>query len=398
MSNQNAVQLAFAQAQGGKIERMTLLQLVGYELDLTETQRQAARSRYEAVGNWIADGEAPEFESAVISPQGSIALGTATKPVGGNEFDVDLICHLPNVTPSAHPSAIKHLVGARLRHNARYADMLEEKQRCWRLNYAGEFHLDITPSIPNPYCNNGGELVPDKKLREWKPTNPRGYRARFEQYAAIEPRFEVQFAEARKRATVEPLPQGGDAKGALRLIVQVCKRHRDIYFLTHDRDLAPVSVILTTLAAWSYAHCARASVYASELDLLMDVVRTMPLFIERQERDGRTYYVIPNETTSGENFADKWNTDPRLAVAFFDWHAVLMKTLADVQDLRGIDQLGKSLSASFGESIASPAIGRLTGTITSARQGGLLSVAPGLGLSVGRDRGVAVRSNTFFGR
>ncbi|TAM48265.1 MAG: nucleotidyltransferase [Gammaproteobacteria bacterium] len=385
-----------AQPQDSNIERMTLLQLMGHELDLTETQRETAQSRYEAVGNWIADEDAPELESAVISPQGSIALGTATKPIGANEFDVDLISHLSRVTPSTPPWAVKRLVGERLRQNARYAEVLEEKQRCWRLNYAGEFHLDITPSIPNPECSNGGELVPDKKLREWKPTNPKGYRARFEQYASIEPRFEVQFAEARKRASVEPLPPVG-GKNALRLIVQICKRHRDIYFLTRNRDLAPVSIILTTLAAWSYARCARANVYPSELALLIDVAKTMPLFIQRQEHDGRIYYLIPNETTSGENFADKWNTDDRLAGAFFEWHSALLKTLADVQELRGIDQIGKSLSESFGESIVTPAIARLTGMVTSARQGGLLSVAPGLGLAVGRAHGVAVRSNTFFG-
>ena len=31
--------------------------------------------------------------------------------------------------------------------------------RCWRLSYANEFHMDITPSIPNPNCRFGGELV-----------------------------------------------------------------------------------------------------------------------------------------------------------------------------------------------------------------------------------------------
>jgi hypothetical protein len=42
------------------------------------------------------------------------------------------------------------------------------------LNYAREYHLDISPTIINVDCDNGGELVPDKKLREFKPTNPKG--------------------------------------------------------------------------------------------------------------------------------------------------------------------------------------------------------------------------------
>jgi hypothetical protein len=39
MLNQNAIQPSFVQLQDGKIERMALLQLIGHEIDLTETQR-----------------------------------------------------------------------------------------------------------------------------------------------------------------------------------------------------------------------------------------------------------------------------------------------------------------------------------------------------------------------
>ena len=60
--------------------------------------------------------------------------------------------------------------------------LLEEMCRCWRLLsdfYANEFHLDITPSVPNMACVNGGELVPDEDLRTWKASNPRGFKALF---------------------------------------------------------------------------------------------------------------------------------------------------------------------------------------------------------------------------
>ena len=52
---------------------------------------------------------------------------------------------------------MKKTIGDRLRANGYYAPLLEEKPRCWRLSYANEFHLDITPSIPNLECANGGE-------------------------------------------------------------------------------------------------------------------------------------------------------------------------------------------------------------------------------------------------
>lgn len=77
------------------------------------------------------------------------------------ELDVDLARHLPSAGPVSHLWAGKALIGDRLKAHATHASTLEEMQRCWRLCYANEFRLDITPSIANPACGNGGELVPD---------------------------------------------------------------------------------------------------------------------------------------------------------------------------------------------------------------------------------------------
>jgi hypothetical protein len=76
---------------------------------------------------------------------------------------------------------------------------------------------------------------------------------------------------ARADADIEPFPQRSRFKGLLCRIVQIAKRHRDVYFLKHEVALAPISVIITTLAAWSYEYCVRTSVYDSELDVLYDV-------------------------------------------------------------------------------------------------------------------------------
>jgi hypothetical protein len=79
------------------------------------------------------------------------------------EFDVDLICLVLGLTARMPPAALKHLIGDRLCQNARYAPILEEKKRCWRLNYSRQFHVDVSRTIVNPACTNGGELVPEKK-------------------------------------------------------------------------------------------------------------------------------------------------------------------------------------------------------------------------------------------
>lgn len=373
------------------------------QIDLTESQYETAKDRYEAVSAWLAESESSFLKVASIYAQGSIALGTANKPIGRDEFDVDLVCHLPSVGAGSDPAAVKALIGGRLKAHATYASMLEEKQRCWRLCYANEFHLDITPSIPNPACGNGGELVPDRALLTWKPTNPKGYTARFEQYAALRPRLYLrEAAVAGKRADVEDFPEQEMSKPLLKRIVQMLKRHRDVAFAARGRaEVAPISIILTTLAARSYAHCTTGFVYADTYELILDVVRRMPEFIVVDERNGRLFYFIENETTAGENFADKWNLDPRLPQAFYGWHREAIAMLEELVGVEGKDRLGQALQKSFGASqeAVRRAMAPLASAVGNARAAGSLLVAPSLGVVTAPAAGrVSVRPNTFFGR
>lgn len=373
------------------------------QIDLTDSQYETAKDRYETVSAWLAEGESPPLKVASIYAQGSIAVGTANKPIVGAEFDVDLVCHMPSVGPNSNPAAVKALIGDRLKDDATYASMLEEKQRCWRLCYANEFHLDITPSIPNLACRNGGEFVPDRALSAWKPTNPKGYAARFEQYAALRPRLYLREAAiTAKRAEVEDFPEQEMRKPPLKRIVQLLKRHRDVSFTAPGRSaLAPISIILATLAARSYAHCTTRYVYADTYELILDVARRMPEFIVVDERDGRPYYFIENETTAGENFADKWNLDPRLPRAFYGWHRDAIVMLEELVAIEGKDRLGQALQKSLGASreAVQGAMATLTTAVGNARAAGSLLVAPSLGLvtspAVGR---MNVRPHTFFGR
>ena len=193
-------------------------------------------------------------------------------------------CQTPSIQVS--PAALKKAIGDCLRANGNYAPLVEEMPRCWRLNYADEFHMDITPSIPNPGCR-GGELVPDKTSRQWKASNPKGYKQLFEQRAKLVPviRLRKTSVADSARASVEPYPEAGGFRGILRRTVQIAKRHRDIVFID-DPDVAPLSVIITTLASRSYEWCVTNREYDNELDLLLDVIRHMPDTIEARRVDG----------------------------------------------------------------------------------------------------------------
>jgi len=379
-----------------KAQLIGVLEHMCRSLELTDTQSEQARKRYQGAGEWLATAPDPILRHLTIFLQGSTALLTTVKPIARNEHDVDLVAHNPHAAP-VHPTQMKKAIGDRLRANAHYAPLLVEMARCWRLDYANEFHLDITPSIPNHQCSNGGELVPDKALKLWTPTHPKGYRRLFEQRASLKPRFRNTPLDGGFRSEIEPYPTMHALKGILRRTVQITKRHRDVYFEHRDASLAPISIIITTLASQSYQYCVTGFVYDSEFDLLCDIVRNMPAFIQTAIAGGRLQWFIWNETTQGENFAEKWCADPRRAEAFFTWHTRVLADLEKLLAARGLDHLQKSLADSFGQVPVTKAFDALTTAVSAARNTGRLAVSPTAGLLAASAVATPVRANTFFG-
>lgn len=371
-----------------------VLERLGQKIDLPPTQYERAEQAYKAVAEWLAGSDDPRLATAHISAHGSIRLQTAIRHLLGKEFDVDLICLLPDVTPHTPPSVVKRLIGDRLLANARYAHA-KEKNRCWQIRYVNDFHLDVTPAIYNPYCRNGGLLVPDKDTDSWKATHPFGYAERFELRAKLQGQFHfAKFAEARDaKAGIEALPEHQVFKGVLKRGVQLVKWNRDIYFSTKNPDVAPISVIQTTLLAWSYERAIRARVYDDELELLLESIRGMPDFIELRH-DG---FWIPNETTEGENFAEKWNTHPGRREAFYAWHTQALATIEKAVGAEGEDDLAKHLSEGFGRATVDAAFNEMNAKVEAARQAGRLGLGAG-GLVAGVSAATATKSHTFFGR
>jgi hypothetical protein len=214
------------QARQTKI--VELLERVCESLELSPSQYALAKQRYEGVGQCLAVSKEPLLRDIAVFLQGSAALRTTVKPIGVNEYDVDLVAHVPDLDVQVSPAALKKAIGDCLHGNGNYAPLLEEMPRCWRLNYANEFHMDITPSIRNPACLFGGELVPDRSLKIWKPSNPRVYRRLFEERAKLSPQIRFHTRIAADSASVEPYPEAGGFKGILRRTVQIAKRHRDM--------------------------------------------------------------------------------------------------------------------------------------------------------------------------
>lgn len=384
-----------------KAEVFGLLERIGEALDLTDSQYENAQARSIAVGEWLASSTDPLLANIEVYVQGSISLGTAVKPIAYDEYDADLVARTLGLSISTSPMALKTAIGNRLKAHSLYAASLEEKQRCWRLSFAGDLHLDITPSIMNPACGKGGELVPDKKLAIWKPTNPTGYRSLFEHRAALQPKLRMVKAMdgIRADAQVVAFPEQMERKGVLRRTVQVLKRNRDVFFQAYDPRLAPLSVIITTLAAQSYEYCVKTFEFDNPYDLLRATVSFMPVFIHVEVIGGERRWHVWNETTRGEDFAEKWNDEPDRAAAFFQWHGQVLQDIDRLIEVDGLDRLKKSLSATLGPQPVSRAFSSMTSAVSAARKSGTLKVAAAVGLTATAAAGAAtsVRANTFFG-
>jgi len=296
------------------IDRSTLLRSVLDQLDIPEDLYEKAVSKYDKVGDWLSQHfEAAGTSGCDIYTQGSFRLGTVVRPIGRDEYDIDLVClrHLSRNSITQH--ALKRQVGDALELYVEAAPNSgasgpRERQRCWTLEYRKEqFHLDVLPSVPDDDGEATGILLTDRDLRHWQHGDPIGYADWF--YDRMSEEFVLRRTRiaARLGAQIEEVP-AWRVKTTLQGSVQFLKRHRDVAFLD-DPDNRPVSIIITTLAARAYTGSGEL------IDVIQHIAQLMHEFIER--RDG--VWWVANPVQPEENFADKWNTHPERRRKFFAW-------------------------------------------------------------------------------
>ena len=153
-----------------------LLDRMAADLQLDDTRRDLMVQHYEAVKNWLKTDEKffKPFRYEVY-PHGSVRTLTTVKPFGRDEFDLDIVVHLKSDFATHTPAKIYAELLRRLGENEIFKTRLEAKNRCVRLNYAKDFHLDILPGIQESKWDENKLMVPDKERKSWVSCNPRGY-------------------------------------------------------------------------------------------------------------------------------------------------------------------------------------------------------------------------------
>lgn len=265
----------------------------------------------------------------------------------------------------------------RLAAHGEYRQKLERMNRCLRLNYAKQFHLDILAARADRERGDTCIEVPDRKLKDWKKSNPLGFRKWFEEktrgVVTVAIRSQVPLPS-------EPVMM---EEAVLRRVVQLMKRNRDNVFLGADE--APRSVVLTTLAGHAYQ--GQESIAIALLEVMSTIEQAIAAAAPKR-------IVVENPSNPAERFCESWND-----VSYQAFTRFIREFRFGVEQLlktRGLDAIGDKLNALFGEELGSRVVNAYAERRREAMKADTLRASPAAGLTVG---GTGARSprHTFHG-
>ncbi len=370
-----------------------ILELLSENLSITKTQHDAAVQSYKAVGKYLSNENSPLYKyQPYIKPQGSFIIGTTIQSIDPDgDIDLDVVCEFKRKEENWAQYHLKQAVGNRLRENTIYESMLDDEgRRCWTLKYREnaessnqKYHMDILPAlISNGYAiilekamsaetyeefdklrlsitdKEEGNYIYETRPEFWKQSNPYGYAIWFMNIAKTINGINKRTYSLNE--AVKPAPEYQEARLPLQRVVQLLKRHRDIYFKNEPdpevKKQKPISCIITTLAARAYRGEEEL------IDALWGVVNRMENEIEFIDSHGRKYkksdlYIpseavewISNPTNISENFADRWNDEGSVRREnFYRWLEQVKADLSDAQSKTGLQNISESLKNSFGK-------------------------------------------------
>ncbi len=363
-------------------------------LEVSPSTYELAESRYKDLGVWLHDASKAKVApyDPHVFPQGSIRLGTAIRPLDSDHYDLDLACELrAGISTNSHSQEdVKAFIGGDLekyRIERNIKDKLDEKHRCWRLNYqdSPRFHMDTVPCIPHDEkirqhlfesmktgsiqteladnIANQAIAITDNRRPDfsmlspnWPISNPEGYAIWFEsRMRQAKQLLECRVASALV-ASIEELPTY-QWKSPLQRCVQILKRHRDQMF-RQNGDAKPISIIITTLAAQAYQ--GERDIY----EVLAQILNSMGNFVRP------TAPRVPNPVNPKEDFADKWGTLEGKRLALEDnFRLWLQQAKADFENLssaRTRQRVASLTTHKYGVNISEERLEQIPGLSSSA--------------------------------
>jgi hypothetical protein len=221
-------------------------------VNLNQSRLNQLDDRVKAISNALkADKEIGKLYKTHM-PQGSWAHRTIIKPLNNHEFDADILLHLEQVD-GWDPRDYLREVRAAFRRTFAYKRKVTKKNRCCRIIYAGDCHVDVVPYLT---LTDGREVIVHYANNEFEDTNPQGF---------------TDWMKEKDSLT----------NGNLRRVIRLLKYLRD-----YKQTFSVPSVILTTLLGERVQSWHEDAMYAdtptalktllSELSKWLDLYEVMP--------------------------------------------------------------------------------------------------------------------------
>lgn len=317
------------------------------KLDITKSMAENAEKKYKSVTTLLQE----KGVNADIYPQGSFAIGTVVRPcTQGKEvdYDLDFICEISQEKGKTTPKSIKHIIGNILKDSGK--PLKREDDTCWTLDYADiqdniGFNLDIVPAVHEEekiinslvtqgvsykYAKDAVAITVRKTQEkyEWGYGNAKGYTNWFNEIN--EPYMSYRKEERQKlfEANIAPLPDISE-KSNLQMVIQILKRHRDVYFYRTNSKYKISSSIITTIVAQVAKHTDPHKNLLELLEFIVNELYTYVRLINEQDKflmenpnrltikKNRTEWVIPNPVNPENNLSKDWTDET--AEYFFKW-------------------------------------------------------------------------------
>lgn len=362
----------------------SILKIICERIQLSKTQHTQAEEHYMAVSRWL------EQEDSLLSPykpkiypQGSLPMGVTNKPLKKDEYDLDFICELKIYSWQITPADLFSKVEYRISQHKDYRDRMELGKRCIKLTYAHDFHLDIVPACTNEAAGYGQVQIPDRELENWRDTNSKQYVNWFNAIAN-------QSHDTGRFDAAEPLspPEAFEKKSALKFAVQLMKRYRDIAF-QEKSDLAPVSIVLSTLSARAYL--GSSSVFETVGEILNAIQALIELSQDRLQVWNPANHI-------SEDLGERWDSNPEAYTEFKFWISDFQIIWRQLEQARGYKEISEILVSLFGEYPTRDAIREDAQHLSQARQSGRLGITAGTATLVTQSPEIVIPKNTFYGQ
>lgn len=354
------------------------------KLQLSPTLYDQASERYESIAGILQADSAFDSIDLNIYPHGSFRQKTTVKPLKDQEYDLDFVAELPLNSTMTPNELYNHIVRI-LRHDSIHNNMVELKNRCVRINYANDFHMDIMPGkLINPGTHE--IIVPDHELKAWyHHSNPIGFAEWFENQARTQIIHEMSSLRG-VQCSVETITDQEIASQLepLRRAVQLVKRYRDVYCDKTGKE--PVrSIVICTLMG-------QITSFTGDT---LQIIHAFCSYVNNLiAKSGGKPFDVKNPVVN-ELLSEKWKEGNN----YNDFVAMMKALTADVQALQAhsintsINDLVKKM---FGETIVKAAIEDYAKQISESRENGNLSVTKAGTLRTDHN-GIAVQKNTFYG-